>query len=392
MPKAFWRTNAVLRQIKSEENTIRIPNNFWFEEILWNVFVQSVGQGLPAAQPTPWGPLAALNSDVKSCYQGGYSHKGGMIKLHPLSLCRWDPCNCQYHRDTILDQVWVVMLKMDRLCKHPNQEHLQKCGLGMVSNLHYCCCSHSERFPRNTVCKCLGQNCHFEMFLLDMEGIPIDLWLLAVFLDLVHILHTEKIPMVQWAWIGRYPPCRVDVFAVPAKHCRHGPTWYNVRTNINIPQPVLTVPSPIFKTQKQESCATMVHHELYNLFFYTSNINTAFPTLLWPNNQHQSAIRCLDPPRKETWKHGRISDRMCESDILLARGTLSRQHATSGIGSSWTSQAYTPVRTGKAKVIYHQPELVNTMQLHFFMQFCFQQKSELFFFWKDQYETYCSTK
>lgn len=121
----------------------------------------------------------------------------------------------------------------------------------------------------------------------------------------------------------------------------------------------------------------------YYLFFYTSNINTAFPTLLWPNNQHQSAIRCLDPPRKETWKHGRISDRMCESDILLARGTLSRQHATSGIGSSWTSQAYTPVRTGKAKVIYHQPELVNTMQLHFFMQFFVQQKSELFFFWTD---------
>ena len=122
----------------------------------------------------PQGPLAALNSDITSCYQGGYFHKGGMVKLHH-QLCRWDPCNCQYHRDTILDQVWVVMLKMDRLCKHPNQEHLQKCGLGMVSNPHYCCCSQSERFPRDTVCKCLCQNFHFEMFLLDMEGIPLDL-------------------------------------------------------------------------------------------------------------------------------------------------------------------------------------------------------------------------
>ena len=374
MPKAFWRTNAVLRRPKTPSES---PNNFWFEEIPLKCVcsIRWTRPTSPTNQPLG-GPLAALNSDVKSCYQGGYFHKGGMIKLHPLSLCRWDPCNCQYHRDTILDQVWVVMLKMDRLCKHPNQEHLQKCGLGMVSNLHYCCCSHSERFPRDTVCKCLGQNCHFEMFLLDMEGIPIDLCLLAVFLDLVHILHTEKIPMVQWAWIGRYPPCRVDVFAVPAKHCRHGPTWYNVRTNINIPQPVLTVPSPIFQTQKQESCATMVHHELLSFFLhlkYQHGVSN-------PPLTKQSAIRCLDPPRKETWKHGRISDRMCESDILLARGTLSRQHATSGIGSSWTSQAYTPVRTGKAKVIYHQPELVNTMQLHFFMQFCFQQKSKLFFF------------
>ena len=141
------------------------------------------------------------------CCQGRVNRNSGMTKLHPdPQPCRWDPCNCQYHRDTILDQVSVVMLKMDRLCKHPNQEHLQKCGLGMANNPHYCCCSQSERFPRDTVCKCLGQNCHFEMFLLDMEGIPFDLWLLAVFLDLVHILHTEKIPMVQWAWIGRYPP------------------------------------------------------------------------------------------------------------------------------------------------------------------------------------------
>ena len=253
------------------------PHEFLFE-ILCSMC--SIHRTIYQAQPgPPFGPLAA-NSDVKSCYQGGYFHKGGMIKLHPdPPLCRWDPCNCQYHRDTILDQVSVVMLKMDRLCKHPNQEHLQKCGLGMVSNPHYCCCLQSERFPRDTGCKCLCQNCHSEMFLLDMDGIPLDLWLLAVFLDLVHILHTEKIPMVQWVWIGRYPPCRVDVSAAPAKHCRHG------TTNINIPQPVLTVPSPMFKTQEKDSCTQ------------------AFPTLLWPNNQ-LSGVRVLTHPEKkmETWK------------------------------------------------------------------------------------------